>query len=105
MTIKYEKAVRDKIPEIIENSGKKCIVQKLSDEDYLPELEKKLSEELDEYSSSRSIEELADIVEILHRILELRSVNSEDFEKIKQEKKRTRGGFRENFFLIEVQET
>ena len=105
MTIKYEKAVRDKIPKIIENSGKKCVVQKLTDEDYLPELEKKLGEELDEYYSSRSIEELADIVEILHRILELRAVNSEDFEKIKLEKKRTRGGFRENFFLIEVQET
>lgn len=104
MTKKYEKAVRDKIPKIIENSGKKCVVQKLTDEDYLPELEKKLSEELDEYYSSRSIEELADVVEIIYRILELRNVSKNDFDYIRLEKLKTRGGFDRNYYLIEVRD-
>ena len=104
MTVIYNKAVRDNIPKIIEGSGKKCEYQQLPDEDYLPELEKKLSEELNEYYSSRSIEELADIVEIINRILELREINVEDFEKIRLDKKRKRGGFSENYFLVEVQE-
>ena len=104
MTINYEKAVRDKIPEIIEKSGKKCVVKKLTDDDYLPELEKKLSEELDEYYSSKTIEELADIVEIIYRILELRAIDGEEFEQIRLVKNQTRGGFCNNFYLIEVQE-
>jgi len=104
MTVIYYKAVRDNIPKIIERSGKKCKFQQLPDEDYLPELEKKLSEELKEYYSSRSIEELADIVEIINRILELRETKVEDFDKIRLDKKQMRGGFSENYFLVEVQE-
>lgn len=38
------KAVRDLIPEIIKLSGRKCMISKLSDSDFLPELEKKLEE-------------------------------------------------------------
>ena len=48
MTTIYNKAIRDKIPELIENSGKRGIVKQLSDEEFLPELEKKLNEEVNE---------------------------------------------------------
>ncbi len=40
--IDYDKAIRDKIPELIEKSGQKCIVNSLSNDDFLKELEKKL---------------------------------------------------------------
>ena len=39
--ITYNKLVRDKIPEIIEASGKTCETEILSDEEYLQMLEKK----------------------------------------------------------------
>ena len=104
MTVTYEKAVRDKIPEIIEKSGKRCVVQKLADEDFLPELEKKLNEELEEYYSSNSIEELADIVEVIFRILELKNVNKNDFDILRLEKLKNRGGFNNNYFLLEVKD-
>ena len=45
----YEKLVRDKIPEIIEKSGKQCEIEILSDENYLEMIDKKLDEELAEY--------------------------------------------------------
>ncbi|KER05902.1 hypothetical protein AAA799E16_01402 [Marine Group I thaumarchaeote SCGC AAA799-E16] len=61
--IKYNKAIRDKIPQIIESSGKNCNVKTLSDEQFLIELEKKLIEELTEYQESKDVEELADILE------------------------------------------
>jgi len=102
MTTIYNKAIRDKIPEIIENSGKKGIVKQLSDEEFLPELEKKLSEEVNEYFSSGDIEELVDIIEIINRILELRNVNRKDFDSILSEKRKNRGAFDSNYFLIEV---
>ena len=48
-TIKYSKLVRDYIPEIIEASGKTCVTEILSDEDYLRMIDSKLDEELAEY--------------------------------------------------------
>ena len=45
----YDKLVRDKIPEIIEKSGKQCEIEILSDEKYLEMIDKKLDEELAEY--------------------------------------------------------
>jgi len=53
------KAVRDKIPEIIRNSGRGCATKELSDPGFLVELENKLGEELAEYLQSKELEELA----------------------------------------------
>jgi predicted house-cleaning noncanonical NTP pyrophosphatase (MazG superfamily) len=104
MTTIYNKAIRDKIPELIENSGKRGIVKQLSDEEFLPELEKKLNEEVNEYLSSMDIEELVDIIEIVNRILELRNVSRKDFDSIRLEKMKNRGVFDSNYFLIEVRD-
>lgn len=50
MSVKlYQKLVRDRIPEIIEASGKSCVTEILSDADYLELLDAKLDEELAEY--------------------------------------------------------
>lgn len=43
---KQGKLVRDRIPEIIKKAGKKPIIEILSGEDYLMELDKKLNEEV-----------------------------------------------------------
>lgn len=45
----YNKLVRDKIPEIIEEDGKTCKTKILSDEEYIAALETKLNEEVAEY--------------------------------------------------------
>ena len=65
-TITYKKLVRNKIPEIIEESGKTCQTEILSDEEYLQMLDKKLDEELAEYHQEQKIEELADLLEVLY---------------------------------------
>ena len=57
---KYNKLVRDCIPEIIKADGKTCVCETLSDEDYLRLLDAKLTEELSEYQESHSLEELAE---------------------------------------------
>ena len=66
MSIKtYNKLVRDRIPEIIDADGKRCIAEALSNEEYLRLLDYKLDEELAEYQESKSLEELADLLQSL----------------------------------------
>ena len=99
--IKYNKAIRDKIPEIIAESGKKFNLKQLDDTSFLAELEKKLTEEVNEYSESKDVEELADLLEVIYRISELRGVNSDELEKIRRDKAEKRGKFASNLFLID----
>ena len=66
MTITYNKLVRDRIPEIIHSSGKTCSIEILSDEEYLKLVDAKLDEELAEYHKDQNIEELADLLEVIH---------------------------------------
>ncbi len=96
---KYNKAIRDKIPEIIGSSGNTCNVKILDGDGFLAEMEKKLVEELKEYQESKSVEELADILDVIDRISELKGVN---LDKIRQEKTEKRGGFKKNLFLIDT---
>ena len=99
----YNKAIRDKIPEIIAESGKKCNTKQLDDESFLAEIEKKLIEEVNEYSESKDVEELADLLEVIYRISELRGVNSDELDKIRKEKAKERGKFDSNLFLIDAE--
>ena len=101
MTI-YNKAIRDKIPEIIKESGKNCNVKKLTDSEFLTQLEKKLVEELSEYQESKNVEELADILEVIYRISELKGITSDELDSIKNEKVKKRGKFDDNLFLVDA---
>ena len=97
----YNKAIRDKIPEIIKESGKNCNVKKLDDSEFLIRLEKKLVEELEEYQESKNVEELADILEVIYRISKLKGVVSDELDKIRQKKAEQRGKFDDNLFLVD----
>jgi len=65
---KYNKLVRDLIPEIIEQSGKKCKWHKARDEALPSYLGKKLVEEAKEFQKNPSNEELADVMEVIRTI-------------------------------------
>ena len=104
MGIVYTKLVRDRIPEIIEASGKTCTTEILSDEDYLRMLETKLDEELAEFHQDQTIEELADIMEVIRAIAFARGCPPEELERIRAGKAAERGGFAGRIFLKEVTE-
>lgn len=103
MTV-YNKLIRDKIPEIIEESGREPKIQVLSDKEYLIELNKKLQEELNEYYEDQSINELADLVEVVYAILKYKEVPLHKFDEIRKNKAEKRGGFDKKLFLKEVTE-
>ncbi len=102
--IVYNKLVRDKIPEIIEKSGKKCEIAVLSDEKYIKALEQKLSEELLEYQQSGEIEELADLLEVIYATAQARGYSIERLHQVRDEKKNARGGFANKIHLKWVEE-
>lgn len=100
--VTYNKAIRDKIPEIIKKSGHDYNIKTLSDDEFLSKLEEKLVEELQEYQESKSVEELADILEVIYRISELKGTTKEQLDELKQKKSQERGGFKDNLFLIDT---
>lgn len=63
------KLVRDKIPQIIESSGKTCRTRILNKEEYIQYLEAKLNEELSKYQQSKEAEELADLLEVMEALV------------------------------------
>ncbi|MFW6270261.1 MAG: phosphoribosyl-ATP pyrophosphohydrolase [Bacillota bacterium] len=98
----YNKLIRDKIPEIIEQNGKDYEIEVLDDERYIEALQKKLQEELDEYIESEEVMELADLVEIIYAILDVEGISREEFEEMRLDKKEERGGFEEKILLKKV---
>lgn len=102
--IKYHKLVRDRIPEIIETSGKTCEIEILSDEDYLFMVDAKLDEELAEYHKDQNIEELADLLEVIYAAARARGYSLEQLEAVRAEKAAKRGAFEKKILLKEVVE-
>ena len=101
-TIQYNKLVRDRIPEIIEAGGKRCVCFTLSDEEYLSKLDEKLNEELAEYQESKSMEELADLLEVIRAVVAARGSSIEEVEGIRRDKAAKRGRFEKKILLTEV---
>ena len=97
----YHKLVRDRIPEIIENDGKKCVCETLSDEDYISLLDQKLNEELAEYQESKSLEELADLLEVVQAVVKAPGWTREQQEQVRAYKASSGGGFEKKIFLKE----
>ena len=100
--IKYNKLVRDKIPEIIEAAGKTCTTPILPEAEYIDMLDKKLVEELQEYQESKSMEELADLLEVMMAVAKARGSSFEEVDNIRKQKAVQRGGFEKKILLEEV---
>ncbi len=100
----YNKLVRDKIPEVIqENEGKNAKIRILNEEEYLKELNIKLKEEVEEYLASGEIEELADIEEVLRALVEIKGKSLEEFDNLRLSKVEKRGAFKDKIFLESVE--
>ena len=96
------KLVRDRIPEIIEESGKKAVIYIADDKEYLEKLYDKLIEEIEEFKKNPSPEELADILEVCDAIREYFKIDANEVEYIKKKKFEERGGFYKRIILKEV---
>ena len=105
MVHKYNKLVRDKIPNIINSEkNKKATFRIMEENEYLKELNKKLMEEANEFIEKNDVEELADVMEVVISIMKEKNITWEQVEKIRKEKKENRGGFENKVFLESVKD-
>ena len=99
----FNKLVRDNIPDIIASNGEESATRVLEDDEYKIELYKKLLEEANEVIGSKgsdeTLEELADVLEILKSIAELNGKKLDDVVEVAKQKRLKRGGFEKRIFL------
>lgn len=100
--MKYNKLVRDKIPQIIKENGETPIFHVALDEEYKTELHLKLAEEVQEFLQDENIEELADVLEVVYALAHLHGFSFEEIEKRRQQKAEKRGAFLERIILEET---
>ena len=99
----YEKLVRDRIPERIEAQGETPLVEVLDDEAYLRCLDEKMREELEEYLEDGSMEELADLLEVIRAVVTARGHTWDEVERIRAAKAQRNGAFEKKLYLIGVE--
>lgn len=103
MTKYYNKLVRDKIPEIISDSGSSPLYHYATSEEYYKLLCEKLIEEVSEFMESDSLEELADIYEVIESILKYKGVTHGIFKEIVENKRNKNGSFNDRIILERIE--
>ena len=99
--MRYNKLVRDKIPEIIRKKGEECKMHIADDNEYWQKLKEKLLEEFEEFKKDESIEEIADILEVLEAIADYKNFDKNEVQKVKDKKAEERGKFKNRIILDE----
>lgn len=97
--MKYNKLIRDKIPEIIQQKGGKPVTHIADDREYWQKMKEKLKEEVDEFLKEDNQEELADILEIIEAICEFKKIARSELESLRKNKAGQRGGFKKRIIL------
>ena len=104
--MEYNKLVRDKIPEIIESNNEEAIYRYLSDNEFKEYLKLKLSEELNEILSSKNnietLEEVADLLEVIKFYLKVHNYTLEDALNMCKIKNKKKGSFNKKILLIKT---
>jgi predicted house-cleaning noncanonical NTP pyrophosphatase (MazG superfamily) len=100
--MRYDKLVRDKIPEIIERKGEKALFHIADEAEYRSQLERKLKEETAEFLKDKNAEELADILEVVYALAATLNVSLEELERLRLKKAQERGDFKKRIILEET---
>jgi len=99
--MKYNKLVRDKIPEYIRKKGRNPLTHIADDVEYWQKLRDKLLEEIEEFKKDENIEEIADILEVIDAIAKYKKFDRNEVERVKNKKAAERGRFEDRVILDE----
>ena len=99
----YNKLVRDRIPEIIQEAGRQYEIETLSEDEYAMSLRQKLVEEAKESQKADVddlITELADLYEVVDAIIAFYGLDRKQIETIQLERREKRGAFTKRIKLV-----
>ncbi|MCR4275260.1 MAG: nucleoside triphosphate pyrophosphohydrolase [Candidatus Wolfebacteria bacterium] len=100
--MKYDKLVRDKIPEYIKAKGGVPIFHIANNDEYWQKLKEKLQEEITEFlNDDTNVSEIADILDVIDAICEYRKFDKKEIDEIKKKKAEERGKFKKKIILDE----
>ena len=99
--MKYNKLVRDKIPEYIKKKGGNPIFHIANKKEYWIKLKEKLGEETKEFLEAENIEEIADLLEVINAVIKFKKFNKKNIESIRKSKNKERGAFKKGVILDE----
>lgn len=103
VVIKYDKLVRDDIPDVIAATGVTPKWRTCADDtEYEARLFQKLHEEIAEFEESKSIDELADLQEVLDAIKTLKGWGHYRVTQTMEAKSRFKGKFQHRIILEEA---
>jgi predicted house-cleaning noncanonical NTP pyrophosphatase (MazG superfamily) len=100
--MKYNKLVRDKIPEIIKKDNQNPVTHVATDKEYFKKLKEKLKEETDEFIKEDTKEEFVDILEVIHAISDFKKFNKQEINNLREEKAKERGRFKDKVILEKI---
>ena len=75
--MKYNKLVRDMIPDIIRKEGGIPVIHMADDAEYWEKLKAKLRGETEEFLQESTEEELADILEVIEAICDVKRISKD----------------------------
>lgn len=99
--MKYNKLVRDNIPEYIKSKGEAVVFHVASSQEYWQKLKEKLQEEMQEFLAEESVDELADMLEVIDAILDFKKFDWQKLEEVKIKKAKEKGKFNNRIILDE----
>ncbi len=100
--IKYNKLVRDAIPEIIRADNLQPVIHIADEDEYQEKLHAKLHEEVNEFLHEPSLEEAADVAEVVLAICQHYNLDTSKLEAVRLAKRTKRGGFEQKIILESV---
>ncbi len=100
--MRYYKLVRDKIPDILRKEGRKPVTKIASDDEFEKKLKEKLTEEVNEFLSKNDATALADILEVVYTLGEVKKIERERLDYLMKKKAREKGVFEKKIILEEV---
>lgn len=99
----YNKLVRDRIPEIVGQSGNECEYVILSDAEYRQALRQKLVEEAGEVAEAQGedlVAELADLYEVIDALMASYGIAGDRVLQEQVKRREARGGFSQKIMLL-----
>ena len=95
----YNKLVRDKVPDQFKTEGVKAHIHEADDKEFETALLEKLREELLEFKNNKSIEQLADLLDVVDELIRLEHWTPEQIAAVRQERLQEKGGFTKRYIL------